>query len=103
MVLAEGSIRPEIVWEVGLPRLDPAQVAPPLATTGFCLILGWIVLWRHSVRVFRSSGSLSQTDRLAAPREALLGMAGTSFLIAVVMTIVSVSFHSPSRPPGPMK
>ena len=30
-------------------------------------------------------------------------MAGTSFLIAVFMTIVSVSFHMPSRPPGQMK
>ncbi len=100
MVLAEGSIRPGIVRDLELSRLNAAAVGPPFAMTGFCLILGWIVLWRHSARVFRSSGSLSRADRLAAPREALLGMAGISFLIAVVMTIVSVISHSPSRPFG---
>ena len=100
MVLAEGSLRPEMVQDLEMSRLNAAAVGPPFATTGFCLILGWIVLWRHSVRVFRSSGSLSRADRLAAPREALLGLAGTSLLIAVVMTIVSVISHSPSRPPG---
>lgn len=100
MVVAEGSIRPETVRDFELSRFHPTPFVLPLAMTGFCLILGWIVVWRHSVRVFRSSGSLSRADRLAAPHEALLGMAGISFLIAVVMTIVSVISHRPSRPPG---
>ena len=101
MVVAEGSIRPGIVrGGFELSQFDPTQVPLPLMMTGVCLILGWIVLWRHSVRVFRSSGSLSRADRLAAPREALLGLAGTSFLTVVVLTIVSVISRMPSRPPG---
>ena len=100
MVVAEGSLRPEMLRDFRLSRIDSTQVAPLLAMTGFCLILGWIVLWRHSVRVFRSSDSLSRADRLAAPCEALLGLAGIAFLISVVLTIVSVISHRPSRPPG---
>jgi hypothetical protein len=101
MVVAEGSIRPGIVrGGFELSQFDPTQVPLPLAMTGVCLILGWIVLWRHSARVFRSSGSLCRADRLTTLREALLGMAGTSFLIAVAMTIMSVISRSPSRPPG---
>lgn len=100
MVVAEGSIRMEVLRTSDLPPFNPTQVPLPLMMTGLCLILGWIVLWRHIKRVFRASGPLSRADRLVAPREALLVMAGTSFLITVVMTLVSVISRSPSRPPG---